>query len=313
MYFLIEVCQNPGVLRALYFIDLLINALFVIVPISLIIMLLVDFFRATISNDDTAKKSAKMAGKRIISAVLVFCVPWIVNVLMELLTSAGFQTGYLECLENARSGDFAYYDNLYEDEQKRIEQERLAKIAEANIINNKSKGNYNSVNGGLDIPAYYQDDYSDVILSSGKTVACCGCGFTSSSMIVSYLTGENITPREFVDTWSKQYYVPGTGMSWGLPQAAAEHYGLGDVIQTYDFNEAYEALKDGHPVMSSQGPGIFTQGGHLIVLRGIDSNGKILVNDPNKNNAVNKNFNNMAFEKSEISASGTQYFIWPKK
>ena len=60
MYFLIEVCQNPGVLRALYFIDLLINALFVIVPISLIIMLLVDFFRATISNDDTAKKSASI-------------------------------------------------------------------------------------------------------------------------------------------------------------------------------------------------------------------------------------------------------------
>ena len=46
---------------------------------------------------------------------------------------------------------------------------------------------------------------------------------------------------------------------------------------------------------------------------GVDSNGKILVNDPNKNNAVNKNYNNRAFEKSEISASGTQYFIWPKK
>ena len=105
MYFLIEVCQNPGVLRALYFIDLLINALFVIVPISLIIMLLVDFFRATISNDDTAKKSAKMAGKRIISAVLVFCVPWIVNVLMELLTSAGFQTGYLVYFRTVFAGN----------------------------------------------------------------------------------------------------------------------------------------------------------------------------------------------------------------
>lgn len=327
MYFLIETCQNPGVLRVLYFIYLLMDVLFVIVPISLIIILLVDFFKATISNGDTAKKSSKMVGKRIISAVLVFCVPWIVNVLMELLTSAGFQTEYLTCLENARSGDFAYYDNLYEDEQKRIEQERLAKIAEANIINNKSKGNYNSVDGGLDIPAYYQDDYGDVILYSSddpeqedKTVAGCGCGFTASSMIVSYLTGENITPREFVDTWSKQYYVPGAGMAWGLPQKAAEHYGLGDVIQTYDFNEAYEALKDGHPVMSSQGPGIFTTGGHLIVLRGIDSNGKILVNDPNKNNAVNKNYNNRAFEKSEIIAGGIiagnrklPYFIWPKK
>lgn len=59
MYFLIEVCQNPGILRVLYFVYLLIDALFVIVPISLIIMLLVDFFKAVVSDDDTAKKIPK--------------------------------------------------------------------------------------------------------------------------------------------------------------------------------------------------------------------------------------------------------------
>ena len=119
MYFLVEICQNPGVLRVLYFVFLLIDILFIVVPISLIIMLLVDFFKATISSDDTAKKSAKMAGKRIISAVLVFCVPWIVNVIMGLLNSAGFQTGYLVCSENARSGNFAYYDQLLKAEEEK--------------------------------------------------------------------------------------------------------------------------------------------------------------------------------------------------
>ena len=116
MYFLVETCQNPGVLRVLYFVYLLIDVLFIIVPISLIIILLIDFFKATISSGDTAKKSAKMVGKRIISAVLVFCIPWIVNVIMGLLNSAGLQTEYLACLENAKSGDFTYYDNLYEDD-----------------------------------------------------------------------------------------------------------------------------------------------------------------------------------------------------
>lgn len=124
MYFLVEICQNPGVLRVLYFVFLLIDILFIVVPISLIIMLLVDFFKATISSDDTAKKSAKMAGKRIISAVLVFCVPWIVNVIMGLLNSAGFQTGYLVCSENARSGNFAYYDQLLKAEEEKEKSER---------------------------------------------------------------------------------------------------------------------------------------------------------------------------------------------
>lgn len=313
MYFLVETWQNPGVLRVLYFVYLLIDVLFIIVPISLIIILLIDFFKATISSGDTAKKSAKMVGKRIISAVLVFCIPWIVNVIMGLLNSAGLQTEYLACIENAKSGDFTYYDNLYEDEQTRMEEERIAKIVESNILNNKSQKNTNNTNEVSNIPVYYQDDYGDVYLSPSQTVASSGCGFVSSSMIVSYLTGENITPRKFVDDWSKKYYISGAGMSWGLPQAAATHYGLGSVIQTSNFNQAYDALKDGHLVMSAQGPGIFTPSGHLIVLRGVDSNGKILVNDPNKNNAVNKNYNTRAFEKSEISASGTQYFIWPKK
>ena len=61
----------------------------------------------------------KWQEKRIISAVLVFCVPWIVNVIMGLLNSAGFQTGYLVCSENARSGNFAYYDQLLKAEEEK--------------------------------------------------------------------------------------------------------------------------------------------------------------------------------------------------
>lgn len=40
------------------------DALFVIVPISLIIMLLVDFFKAVVSDDDTAKKKFQNGWKK---------------------------------------------------------------------------------------------------------------------------------------------------------------------------------------------------------------------------------------------------------
>ena len=130
MYFLIEVCQNPGILRVLYFVYLLIDALFVIVPISLIIMLLVDFFKAVVSDDDTAKKNSKIAGKRIINAMLIFCVPWIVNVIMMILNSAGFPTGYSVCEANAKSGNFTYYDNLLAAEEAKAKAERTKSLEE---------------------------------------------------------------------------------------------------------------------------------------------------------------------------------------
>lgn len=174
-------------------------------------------------------------------------------------------------------------------------------------------GDAEFLNGGMPIPIYYQQDYADVVLKKDKTVSSSGCGFTSSAMIVSYLIGKKITPREFVDTWSRKYYVYNRGMSWGLPSAAASHYGIpGGVYTTADPNEMYQKLIEGHPVMSSQNSGIFTKGGHLIVLRGAIG-GKILVNDPNKNNAINKGYNNRQFTLREIDQDNTIYFIWPRK
>lgn len=169
--------------------------------------------------------------------------------------------------------------------------------------------------GGMPIPIYYQQDYNDVSLKPGtsKTVSSSGCGFTSCAMIVSYLLGKKITPREFVGDWSRKYYVYNQGMSWGLPQAAAIHYGLGSVESTTSASRMVEALRNNQPVMSSQSAGLFTSGGHLIVLRGITSDGKILVNDPNRGNAVGKKYNNRKFTVSEIQASNKKYFIFPKK
>ena len=162
--------------------------------------------------------------------------------------------------------------------------------------------------GGLPIPYFNQGDYGNVRLG-GSNVASSGCGFTSCAMIVSYLTRQKVTPKELAK-WSQGYYVSGAGMSWGLPAAAAKHYGLGTVRQTSSASEVYKALKEGKAVMSSQRSGLFTRSGHLIVLRGLDDKGRVLVNDPNGKNAYGKGYNKRAFSMKEINQSAAQYWIF---
>lgn len=164
---------------------------------------------------------------------------------------------------------------------------------------------------GMQIPHYLQTNYPSIPYGGGS-IASSGCGPTSFAMIASYLTGSIITPVDAVAWCGNAYYAPGAGTYWSYFQAASEHFGCGTVTQTTDANAVLQALSQGCPVISSQGPGLFTSGGHFIVLRGITASGKVLVNDPNDNDQ--KNYINREFDMmSEIHATSKQYWIFPAK
>ena len=69
-------------------------------------------------------------------------------------------------------------------------------------------------------------------------------------------------------------------------------------------NTAVDALKNGKPVISYQGPGVFTSQRHYIVLSGIDSSGDIHVNDPNGNHT------RTTYTKQEINKNNNNYYIF---
>lgn len=164
---------------------------------------------------------------------------------------------------------------------------------------------------GMQIPHYLQTDYSHIPYGSSN-IAACGCGPTSFAMIASYLTGTNISPPDAVAWCGNSYYVAGAGTAWSYFQAAANHFGVGRVIQTSDPNQVLKALSNGQPVISSQTTGLFTRGGHFIVLRGITTNGKVLVNDPNDSSS--KNYINREFDMmSEIHSTSKAYWIFESK
>lgn len=164
---------------------------------------------------------------------------------------------------------------------------------------------------GMQIPHYLQTDYGNIPYGGGS-IASSGCGPTSFAMIASYLTDTTITPADAVAWCGNSYYMPGVGTYWPYFQAAANHFGCGSVTQTSDANQVLQALSEGHPVISSQRAGLFTSGGHFIVLRGVTADSKVLVNDPNDNSS--KNYINREFDMmSEVHATSNAYWIFDKK
>ena len=126
MMFLFDTCSHPDILRVLYFLTLLLDIVFVVVPIGLIVMLMIDFSKAVISTKtDDMVKSTKLVTKRIIYAVIIFIIPWIVSVLTIFIDTVGLDLGgdYNECLKNVnrlKNGilDFEYFEEMNEISNK---------------------------------------------------------------------------------------------------------------------------------------------------------------------------------------------------
>ena len=81
----------------------------IVIIVALIILLILDFGKAVMAGkEDEIKSAQKLAIKRVIYAVIVFLVPWIVNVAFGLLdnTGNGDATGEsqsaLSCYANAK-------------------------------------------------------------------------------------------------------------------------------------------------------------------------------------------------------------------
>lgn len=138
--------------------------------------------------------------------------------------------------------------------------------------------------GNAKIPYFSQADARWATSSYGDgTIRSSGCGPTSLSMVVFGLTGRSdINPKSVADwAFANGYRSEGNGSYWSLMTEGGRHYGLNvEEVSRKNPKKIIEALSQGKPVISSMGPGHFTAGGHFIVLRGLSSDGKILVNDP---------------------------------
>lgn len=170
------------------------------------------------------------------------------------------------------------------------------------------KGNTKKMNnGGLggsfaNGMTYYSQgdsDWSQLPYGSTGTIGSSACGPTSAAMVISSLTGNNITPVDAAKySVDHGFRIPGIGTSWDYFKNIGNNYGI-DFSQTTDQSTILNALKNNQPVIfSGKGEAPFTKGGHFIVGAGLDGD-KIKVNDPvslarSKEYSSSQIFNEMA-------------------
>lgn len=110
-----------------------------------------------------------------------------------------------------------------------------------------------------------------------------GCAPTSLAMVIVGLTGDtSINPKVVADySYNNGFYVEGVGTSWDLMIEGASHFGIEGKYLYLNESSLLTSLKNGNPVIASVKPGIFTTIGHILVVTGLDENGKLIINDPN--------------------------------
>ena len=137
-----------------------------------------------------------------------------------------------------------------------------------------------SGNGGVDVVYYSQADPrwggTDF---GGNTVGAAGCGPTSMAICISTLS-KKVSPLTTCQWGAKHgYYVKGSGWSHSVIPALAKQYHLKCKGIGKNRSALSQALSEKKLVVAIMAKGHFTNGGHYIVLRGMTSDGKILVAD----------------------------------
>lgn len=113
---------------------------------------------------------------------------------------------------------------------------------------------------------------------SSQTIGTSGCGPTSSAMVVSSIKG-TITPDTMASLYTQYgYRSANQGTYWSAFKWTADVFNIG-YSECYRLDDAVAKLKDNHYIIVSCNQGLFTYGGHFIVLTGIEGD-YIKVYDP---------------------------------
>lgn len=105
--------------------------------------------------------------------------------------------------------------------------------------------------------------------NSSQTIGTSGCGPTSAAMVVTAIKG-TITPPEMGDLFVQYgYRSANNGTYWSAFRWVADVFNI-DYQECSSLDTAVNLVRNNNYVICSVGNGLFTTGGHFIVIVGID-------------------------------------------
>ena len=110
------------------------------------------------------------------------------------------------------------------------------------------------------------------------TVKSAGCGPTSGAMVISSLVG-TIYPNQMAQLFKDNGFRANEGTSLSAFPWLGQKYEL-TCNRVGNINDAVNCLHRGGMVICSCGAGLFSTGGHIIVLAGMKDDNTIIVYDP---------------------------------
>lgn len=132
-------------------------------------------------------------------------------------------------------------------------------------------GSYNGLTYYSQIDARWKDVLYTSTGNKTQTIGSSGCGPTTAAMVVSSIKGE-IAPDTMARLFIQYgYRSANNGTYWSAYRAVADEFNIG-YQETSDIQKALDLLRNNNYIIVSCGNGLFTTGGHYIVIVGIEEN-----------------------------------------
>lgn len=225
----------------------------------------------------------------------------VISILVGLLGGFGFYTANKdksqdEIINSAVNEVLDYIDNkssteipqltendeqsleVQEVENEGFEEQGLVAYEGSEKTPNVQVGEYAGLTYYSQLDNRWKNQMYSSINNVSQTIGTSGCGPTSSAMVVSSIKG-NITPNEMANLYMQYgYRSANQGTYWSAFKWTADVFDIG-YSECYKLDDAVAKLKDNNYIIASCNQGLFTYGGHFIVLVGVEGD-YIKVYDP---------------------------------
>lgn len=160
---------------------------------------------------------------------------------------------------------------VQETEAEGFEEQGIIAYNGAEKTPNVHLGEYSGLTYYSQIDKRWKNKMYSSVGNTAQTIGTSGCGPTAAAMVVSSIKG-NITPDQMADLYMKYgYRSANQGTYWSAFKWTADVFDIG-YSEYYKLDDAIAKLKDNHYIIASCNQGLFTYGGHFVVLVGLEGN-----------------------------------------